>query len=53
VIKSRRMRKAGHICHMEEMRNVTEILLEGLKGREHSEDMRLNRRIILEWILGN
>jgi hypothetical protein len=26
--------------------------MENLKGRDHSEELRINGRIILEWILG-
>jgi hypothetical protein len=29
----------------------TEFSFENLKGREHSEDLRVDERIILEWIL--
>jgi hypothetical protein len=31
----------------------TKFCLEILKGRDHSEDLRVDRKIILEWILGN
>jgi hypothetical protein len=34
---------------MEEMRNI----YEKLKGRNHSEDLGVEGRIILEWILEN
>jgi hypothetical protein len=34
------------------MRNAYNIWLEGLKGRDHSEDLGVDGRIILEWILG-
>jgi hypothetical protein len=30
----------------------TKLRSENLKGREHSEDLGINRNIILEWILG-
>jgi hypothetical protein len=36
VIKSRKMRWAGHIAHMGEMRNVYKILLEKLEGKKPS-----------------
>jgi hypothetical protein len=29
----------------------TKFLLENLKGRDHMEDLGIDRRIILEWIL--
>jgi hypothetical protein len=28
------------------------MLVENLKGRDHSEDLRVDGKIILEWILG-
>jgi hypothetical protein len=34
------------------MRNAYKILIENLKGREHSEDLGVDGKIILEWILG-
>jgi hypothetical protein len=49
VIKSRRMRSAGHVARMGEVRSVYNIL--NLKGRDHSEDLGLTARIILDWIL--
>jgi len=30
----------------------TKFLSENLKGRDHSEDLGVDRRIILDWILG-
>jgi hypothetical protein len=33
------------------MRNVYIILVENLKGRDHLEDLGVDGRIILEWIL--
>jgi hypothetical protein len=44
VIESRRIRRVGH----GEMRNSKRIL----KGRDHSEDIGVNERVLLKWILG-
>jgi hypothetical protein len=52
LIKSRSMRWVGHVAHMGEMRNAYKIWLENLKGRDHLEDLGVDGRIILEWILG-
>jgi hypothetical protein len=49
VIKSG-MRGAGHVARVEEMHTV--IWLENLKVRVHSEDLGVDGKIILEWILG-
>jgi hypothetical protein len=43
----------GLIAHMEGMRNAYKIWLESLKERDYKEDQGIDRRIILEWILGN
>jgi hypothetical protein len=51
-IKTRRMRWAGHVALMGEMRNARNILVQNGKGRDHSEDLRNDGKIILEWILG-
>jgi hypothetical protein len=44
-----RMRWAGHLAFMREMRNPTVLLLEILKGRDHLEDVDVDGSIILEW----
>jgi hypothetical protein len=46
VIKSRRMTWAGHVAHMGEMRNAYNIVVENLNGRDHSENLRINRIIL-------
>jgi hypothetical protein len=48
VINSRGMRWAGYVAHVGEMRNALNILV----GRDHLEDLGINEKIILEWILG-
>jgi hypothetical protein len=50
MIKSRRMMWAGHVAHMVEVRNV---LVGESKGRDHSEDLGVDGRIILKWMLRN
>jgi hypothetical protein len=39
MIKSRRMRWAGHVARIGEMRYAYDILFENLKGRDHSESV--------------
>jgi hypothetical protein len=46
------MRWAGHVTCIGKMRNHTKFWLETLKGRDHLEDLGIDRKIILEWILG-
>jgi hypothetical protein len=48
--KSRRMKWVGLVAHMGEIRN-TIFWLENLKGRDHLEDLSINGKIKLEWIL--
>jgi hypothetical protein len=52
VIKSKIIRWVGHVEHMEEREMHTVFCMENLKGGDHSEDLGLDRRIILDWILG-
>jgi hypothetical protein len=48
VINSRMMRWAGHVTCMGEMRSARTVWLESLKVRDHSEELGVNGRIILE-----
>jgi hypothetical protein len=50
VIKSRRMRWAGHIARRGEMEN-TKLWSKNVKGRDHFEELGIDGKIILEWIL--
>jgi hypothetical protein len=43
------MRWARHVPHVGEMINSYEVLVESLKGRDHSEDLGVDGRDILEW----
>jgi len=52
VIKSRRMRWAGSVARMGETRMLKIFWFEDLKGRNHSEDLDVDGKIILEWVLG-
>jgi hypothetical protein len=54
VIKSRRMRWAGHVERMGERRGkvFTGFWLEGPKVRDHWEDLSVGGRITLRWSLG-
>jgi hypothetical protein len=45
-------RGMGHVARMGEMRNAYKFQLEYLKGRDHFEDLGLDGKIILEWMLG-
>jgi hypothetical protein len=51
VIKSRRMKWTVHVARMGEIRNKYKILVENLRGTGHSEELGIDTRIILEWIL--
>jgi hypothetical protein len=52
AIKSMRMRWASYVTCIEEIRNAYKILVEKVEGKSNSEDLGLDRRIILECILG-
>jgi hypothetical protein len=51
VIKSRRMRWAGHVARMGEKRGACRILVGRPEGRHHLGDPGVDGRIILKWIL--
>jgi len=46
------MRQARQVAHMGEARNAYKVLSEDLKGRDHSDDLGINGKTILECILG-
>jgi hypothetical protein len=51
-VKSRMMRWAGHVARMGNTVNEKKnTFLEWLKGRDHLEDLGIDERIILKWIL--
>jgi hypothetical protein len=52
VIKSRRMRWAGHVAHMGRGEVFTGFWLGGPKARDHWKDLGIGGRITLRWILG-
>jgi hypothetical protein len=52
VIKSRRMRWAGHVACMGRGEVFTGFWLGGLMGRDHWEDLGIGRSITLTWTSG-
>jgi hypothetical protein len=52
VIKSRRIRWAGHVACMGKVDVFTVFWLGGLKARDHWEDLGIGGRITLRWTLG-
>jgi hypothetical protein len=51
MMKSRRIRWAGHVARMGEKRNACRILLENQKERDHWEYQDVGGLSILKWIL--
>jgi hypothetical protein len=51
MIKSRRMRWAGHAARMGERRNAYRILVGKPEGKSYYEDLDVGVRMILKWIL--
>jgi len=49
-IKSRTLRWAGDVPRMEELRNAYRTVVGNLKGKDHSEDLGVDWRLILKWI---
>jgi hypothetical protein len=52
VVKSRRVRWTGHVARVGEMKNAYKILVGKSEGKERSETIDVDGRIMLEWILG-
>jgi len=52
VMNSRMMIWVGYVARMVQMINAYKISVKNLKGREHSEDLRVDGRMILTRILG-
>ena len=50
VMKSRRMRWAGHVARIEEWRGVYRVLVGILEERDHLGDPGVDGRIILRWV---
>ena len=53
VVKSRRMRWAGHVARMEEERGVHRDLVGKIEGKSHWGDPDVDGRIILRWTCRN
>jgi hypothetical protein len=51
-VKSRRMRRAGHVARMGEERNLYTVLVGSPKERDHTENQGVGGRMGSEWILG-
>jgi hypothetical protein len=51
VIKSRRMRREGHVARIEESRGVHRVLVENLRELDHLEYTSVDWGIILKWII--
>jgi hypothetical protein len=50
--KSRRMRWAGHVAGIGEMRSAYNILVGKSEGRNHLAKQGIDRSLVLEWTLG-
>jgi hypothetical protein len=51
VIKSGNMRWVDHVACMREMRNAYRISSENLMGRDHSENLDVGGKVVVEWVL--
>jgi hypothetical protein len=52
VIKSRRMRREGHVVHMGKWETNTKFWSENMKERDHSKHLDVDGKIISERIFG-
>jgi len=53
MVKSRRMRWAGHVARMGERIGVYRVLVGKLEGKDHLKDPSVVGRIILRWSSGS
>jgi hypothetical protein len=53
VIKSRRIRWVEHLARAAYSKGAYRVLMERTEGKNHLEEMDLDGRIILKWILKN
>jgi len=53
VIKSRRVRWAGHVARIGERSGVYRVLTGKPEGKNHLEDPGVDERIILRWMFRN
>jgi hypothetical protein len=51
MIKSRRMRWAGHVARMGEKRNACRVLVGNSEGKKRWEDQDVGGWTLLKWIL--
>jgi hypothetical protein len=51
VIKRRRMRWTGHVARMEAIRNAYKVLGGNLKSRDHLEDISIDGKVVIEFII--
>jgi hypothetical protein len=51
MIKSRRMRWAGHVARIGDKRNAYKILEGKPEGKNHWEDQDVGGKTVLKWIL--
>jgi hypothetical protein len=51
VIKSSKLRWAGHVVYMGQKRNKYKLLVWKSKGKKYSQDLDVDGRIILGWVL--
>jgi hypothetical protein len=51
IINSRKIRRAGSVPCMADMRNACIIFLRNLKGGDHFKDLRVDGTVRLKWTL--
>ena len=51
VIKSRRLRRAGHVARVEEGRSFLKILTGKPTGEKLLESVGVDERVVFQWIL--